>query len=622
MFSNVLCCKDYIYAVNAQCVNKAYLHSSTMSDVFLCGAGKNQFIEKQRGSKVGSEMILEREHEVLLQLNGAVGPEVIEFDREKKILKMTKIGTHDLSDVLHDLPIDSIPILVYKFFNDLDKIHQSGYVHRDIKPGNIMVKVDHRGVYDYAGIVDFGMTLRSNKKQNEPLAIGGTKPYTHPTQSSKEFKETRTNPGQDWFAAARTVSHLLVGGSSPSFEAQIKKGDGVEVSNLIESAFNRCFGSRKSDVKPLLDLLLFSVQPRSESQSELMSLLHMGIAALGSLETYSGKYWDVKNKDTAFQAGSKQRPKRHDVLLIVDNTESMQSEIEFLKRKFDEIAELVKGRIDLRIDLWSLGDYSDEGISSITSLGQRMRSDTFQQCVGNMEATVEQKDEAEAYEVALQRAYLKKPENFWNPREKTKRTIILVGDSYAHGWLDSNEWRSVITKARGHKDKNTGARGETDPEIKALYDDFSRRHNHYMTWEIEKEEREAFKKAKKNKKSLDGKGKPKTGGHVFVPGEVNPQRPNYKNAIRGCVNKDAIIHTIGIGTNPLSSSFLKYVAMFGKGTFTKVGNGELIIALKGIFSSVDAKIFHDMEKETLQLNPTTQALNSITTFVIDSMSEE
>ena len=80
--------------------------------------GKNQFIEKQRGSKVGSEMILEREHEVLLQLNGAVGPEVIEFDREKKILKMTKIGTHDLSDVLHDLPIDSIPILVYKFFND------------------------------------------------------------------------------------------------------------------------------------------------------------------------------------------------------------------------------------------------------------------------------------------------------------------------------------------------------------------------------------------------------------------------------------------------------------------------------------------------------------------------
>jgi serine/threonine protein kinase len=603
-------------------VNKTYLHSSTMSDVFLCGTKKDAYIEKHRGTKPGSELILERENEVLQQLNGVVGPRVIKFNEVKKILTMTKIGTHDLSDVLHDLPIESIPILTYKFFEDLNKIHERGFVHRDIKPGNIMVKVDNRGVYDYAGIVDFGMTLRSNKKQNEPLAIGGTKPYTHPTQSSKEFKETRTNPGQDWFAAARTISHLLVGGSSPSFEALIKKGDGAEASNLIKLAFNRCFGSRKSDAKPLLDLLLFSVKPESESQSELMSLLHMGTNALESLQIYSGNYWSTKNKQISFQDSSRHRPKRHDVLLIVDNTESMQSEIEFLKRQFDEIAELVKGRIDLRIDLWSLGDYSDGGKSSITPLGQRMRSDTFQQCVGNMEATVEQKDEAEAYEVALQRAYLKKPENFWNPRETTKRTIILVGDSYAHGWLDSNEWRNVIEKARGHLDKNTSARGDPDPEMKALYDDFCRRHAHYMTWEIEKEEREAFKKAKGNKKLLDEKGKPQTGGHVFVPGEVHLQRPNYKKAISGCVNKNATIHTIGIGNNPVSSSFMKYVAMFGKGTFTKVGNGELIIALKGIFSSVDAKIFHDMEKETLQLNPTTQALNSITTFVIDSMSEE
>ena len=39
-----------------------------MSDVFLCGTGKNQFIEKRRGTKVGSELILEREHEVLVAI--------------------------------------------------------------------------------------------------------------------------------------------------------------------------------------------------------------------------------------------------------------------------------------------------------------------------------------------------------------------------------------------------------------------------------------------------------------------------------------------------------------------------------------------------------------------------
>ena len=134
-------------------MNKTYLHSSTMSDVFLCGTRKDQFIEKRRGTKPGSELILEREHEVLLQLNGTVGPEVLDFDREQKILKMTKIGTHDLSDVMHDLPLDSIPVLTYKFFSDLDKIHQTGYVHRDIKPGNIMVKADSRGVYDMLGLL-------------------------------------------------------------------------------------------------------------------------------------------------------------------------------------------------------------------------------------------------------------------------------------------------------------------------------------------------------------------------------------------------------------------------------------------------------------------------------------
>ncbi|HII63033.1 MAG TPA: hypothetical protein HA279_05350 [Candidatus Poseidoniaceae archaeon] len=604
-------------------MNKTYLHSSTMSDVFLCGTRKNQFIEKRRGTKPGSELILEREHEVLLQLDGVVGPEVLEFDQEKKILKMTKIGTHDLSDVLHDLPIDSIPVLVYKFFTDLDKIHQSGYVHRDIKPGNIMVKVDSRGVYDYAGIVDFGMTLRSNKKQNEPLAIGGTKPYTHPTQSSKEFKETRTNPGQDWFAAARTVSHLLVGGSSPSFEAQIKKGDGAEVSDLIKSAFNRCFGPARTDVKPLLDLLIFSVQPISESETELMSLLHMGNAAVESLQSYSGQYWTTKNKQTAFQTGSKQRPKRHDVLLIVDNTESMQPEIEFLKRQFDEIAELVKGRIDLRIDLWSLGDYSDGSKSSITPLGQRMRSDTFQQCVGIMQASVEQNDEAEAYEVALQLAYLEKPIH-WSPREETQRTIILVGDSYAHGWLDReySPWGPVVSKARGKLDKSTNQRSPPDPKIKRLYDDFCRRHEVYMNKDTEIAEREAHSSAFQTVHLRDKKRREK-GKHVLVDGEVHKNRPNYRNAIERCVErKGATIHTIGIGDNKVSSSFMKFVAMYGKGTYTHVSNGELIIALKGIFTSVDAKIFHDMEKKTLELNPTTQALNSITTFVIDSMSED
>ena len=106
-------------------------------------------------------------------------------------------------------------------------------------------------------------------------------------------------------------------------------------------------------------------------------------------------------------------------------------------------------------------------------------------------------------------------------------------------------------------------------------------------------------------------------------GGISLAEKNYKKALERCVEqKNATIHTIGSGDNLVSSSFLKYVALQGKGTYTHVGSGELIIALKGIFASVDARIFREFEKETLEHNPNTQALNSITTFVIDSMSDD
>jgi hypothetical protein len=64
--------------------------------------------------------------------------------------------------------------------------------------------------------------------------------------------------------------------------------------------------------------------------------------------------------------------------------------------------------------------------------------------------------------------------------------------------------------------------------------------------------------------------------------------------------------------------------MYGNGTYTELGDDDddLIIILKGIFTSVDPKIFRDLEKDTILTNPTTQALSSITTFVIDSLSNK
>ena len=336
----------------------------------------------------------------------------------------------------------------------------------------------------------------------------------------------------------------------------------------------------------------------------------------------------------AFQTAINQRPKRHDVLLIIDNTGSMAPHVQQVKGAFDEIAALVHGRIDLRVDLWSLGDYSsgEKGQKAVIPLGKRMRPDTFQQSLNQMDANREQNDEAEAYEVALQLAYLENPKEMWIPRKSTTRSIVLVGDAYAHGWIEKyGPWGTIVSQARGKYNKTTGDREEPNQSIKKLYDDFCRRHPHYMTNEIQNSERDAYKKAFEQIGRHDQKIKKEGEKHVYVQGEIFPQRPNYRKAIERCVEqKKATIHTIGSGSNLVSSSFMKYVALQGKGTYTHVGGGggglgndsELIIALKGIFASVDAKIFRDLEKETLEHNPNTQALNSITTFVIDSMSDD
>ena len=71
---------------------------------------------------------------------------------------------------------------------------------------------------------------------------------------------------------------------------------------------------------------------------------------------------------------------RHDVLLIVDNTGSMAPYVQQVKDAFEEIADLVKGMIDLRVDLWSLEIIQLGGRSaSRCSTGSTDETDTFQE---------------------------------------------------------------------------------------------------------------------------------------------------------------------------------------------------------------------------------------------------
>ena len=102
----------------------------------------------------------------------------------------------------------------------------------------------------------------------------------------------------------------------------------------------------------------YALTPKASEEGALMELYNLGMAATECLQNYITGSWPLERGPTSFQSGSSERPKRHDVLLIVDNTGSMAPYVQQVKDALDEIANLVKGMIDLRgfVVAWRLFD--------------------------------------------------------------------------------------------------------------------------------------------------------------------------------------------------------------------------------------------------------------------------
>jgi len=594
------------------------VHSSGMSLVEFESTGtwpkSEDIVFKSPGSQPGSERILERESGVLQSLQGEIGPKLLGVNPDNGTLKMTRIGTHDLYDVMHELSPQYIKPIVSEFIHQVSDLHKLGFVHRDIKPGNVMVTMNNSRIYKVEGLIDFGMTIRINRQQNEKGVLGGTEPYCHPTQLDG-MKSVTAHPGQDWYAVGRTILHLLLGGSSLTLKTFIQGCSQEEIDNHIMLPLREHWGAEVPQA--LCDLLVYSINHESFTEEALPKLENFGNQCVSEIKREK----DCKGGITAlgFQRNSRAKPKRHDLLIIVDSTGSMAAQIADLKTALREVVADLSDKIDLRIDLWSLGDYgrSESDDSTIIPLGERMTGDTFRDAVMTIDADrLQHSDEAEAYEVALQAAYL---QNSWNPRQNTVRTIILIGDSYAHGWLKRNLWAKITSLAFTGQDAWKDKKAQPpDEKLQKIIRDFERRHPQYMTRDIRLKEKDAFNLAKKNpsKDAYGGRGS------VEVTGEIHKHRPNFEKALDKCVmEKCARIHTISSGGNLVSHSFMKYLALMGKGTYTHIQQGELKYALGGLLAIADPEAFQELKDRVESSNPMTQALNSITTFVIDSEEE-
>lgn len=121
------------------------------------------------------------------------------------------------------VPLDRTLDVARQIAAALDTAHAEKIVHRDVKPGNIMVETDPDSGHLRVRVLDFGLAaeIRSSMSRisREGGDTSGTRPYMAPEQWAGKRQDGRT----DQYALAALVYELLSG--APPFAGVFETGD-------------------------------------------------------------------------------------------------------------------------------------------------------------------------------------------------------------------------------------------------------------------------------------------------------------------------------------------------------------------------------------------------------------
>ena len=108
----------------------------------------------------------------------------------------------------HPIPLEGILVISKKMFTALSHAHQKGIIHRDIKPGNIMINYENE-----VKVLDFSIAVLRDDliKENSEMVLG-TPRYMSPEQFENAVTDHRT----DIYSAGVTLFHLVTG--NPPFD--------------------------------------------------------------------------------------------------------------------------------------------------------------------------------------------------------------------------------------------------------------------------------------------------------------------------------------------------------------------------------------------------------------------
>ena len=198
---------------------------------------------------------------------------VFEYGEEESApyIVMEYVQGRELRDYLKErkpLPLTTAVAVILQVLRALGHAHASGVVHRDIKPGNIILLADGQ-----VKVADFGIArLETGIGLTQNGMVVGTPGYMAPEQ----FRGEETDPRTDLYAAAVVLFELLTG---------VRPFDGRGASELMYQVLNEP-PRRATGLNPRLPLELDAVleQALAKAPQDRFQEARAFIAALEGLK--------------------------------------------------------------------------------------------------------------------------------------------------------------------------------------------------------------------------------------------------------------------------------------------------------------------------------------------------
>ncbi len=152
------------------------------------------------------------------------------------------------------LPLEQIVEIGFKCAMALDYVYRQGLIHRDVKPDNILARMEGEQLLDVK-LSDFGSAFNRSAERTQIYRVGSLA-YISPEQLDGDTLDCRT----DIYALAATLYHLIAG--RPPFEGQQQ----VAVMNQVFNTAPASLLGLRDGVSPQLDELILGAMAKAREQ--------------------------------------------------------------------------------------------------------------------------------------------------------------------------------------------------------------------------------------------------------------------------------------------------------------------------------------------------------------------